>query len=434
MEDNPKEILSPLLEKPQVQKQMDFLSEVVDEAQKRIDYTTAHDEEILKAIEIVERFLRKRERICYGGQAINALLPPSRRFYDERYTIPDYDFFSPNVAADSEEIVKMLEEEGFTDVTYKVGMHEGTRKVNVNFIPVADISEMHPTIFKTLQKRAHRVDGILYCDPDFLRMMMYLELSRPRGQVERWKKVFERLTLLNHSYPVEECHSEIHVKDGVSWEDRKQLLLFCQKHKRPVAGPEAIFLLERNKSHTRMKSLIEFGGPVIFFSPQAELDAQDILDILPGRLSMKKQEALFDNIFSFITIYRGGKPLALILNEDTCLGYTLLTFQSGAQLRISTPDTLLHLYYAFMIFGTKEKSFFQTSLECLIQKIYHIAHKARLHPTHFVPAFGIKCSGTQKGVATLRKERHERTEKEKHKKKNNKDKSKNKTRKLKLNR
>ena len=36
---------------------------------------------------------------------------------------------------------------------------------------------------------------------------MYLELSRPNGDVSRWEKVMKRLTLLNKYYPMDitEC-------------------------------------------------------------------------------------------------------------------------------------------------------------------------------------------------------------------------------------
>jgi hypothetical protein len=33
-------------------------------------------------------------------------------------------------------------------------------------------------------------------------MSIYLELSRPRGDVSRWKKVYSRLLLLNKHYPI----------------------------------------------------------------------------------------------------------------------------------------------------------------------------------------------------------------------------------------
>ena len=38
---------------------------------------------------------------------------------------------------------------------------------------------------------------IYYAPPNFLRMSMYLELSRPDGDVSRWEKVLKRLILLN---------------------------------------------------------------------------------------------------------------------------------------------------------------------------------------------------------------------------------------------
>ena len=50
----------------------------------------------------------------------------------------------------------------------------------------------------------------MYSPPNFLRMLMYLELSRPAGNVSRWEKVLKRLTLLNKNYPLvgKNCSSE----------------------------------------------------------------------------------------------------------------------------------------------------------------------------------------------------------------------------------
>ena len=98
-------------------------------------------------------------------------------------------------------------------------------------------------------------------------------------------------------------------------------------------------------------------------------------------------------------------------------------------MRISLHDTLMHLYYNLVLFGKREKAFFQMSLNCLLQKLYHITKEARANPTKTVPAFGLRCSGRQKGMATLRKERMKRTEKEREKEKRKKT---NKTRKIKI--
>ena len=411
MEEDSREILSPLLDKPVVLKQFELLEQTVKDAQKRIDYTVAHDPDVLKAIEVVERFLRRKGRVCYGGQAINSLLPKERQFYDMDYTVPDYDFFSPAVPTDVDELVSDLEREGFTDVNKKVGMHEGTMKVFVNFVPVADISEMHPSIFKILHSRAKKVNGILYCDADFLRMLMYLELSRPRGEVGRWKKVYERLTLLNASFPVDGCQQEIRVVPA-SRDDRRTILTFCTEHKRVLMGPEFIEILEQRAGKKEFDSIVRRGGPVVFFSDAAVQDAEDLRLILGSGVKIHKETALTDQLFSFVTLKRNGAPVALIFHQESCQSYVLLRLLEGGEMRIGSPDLYLYLYYSLLIFGKKEKAYFDTSLDCLVKKIYTLLKVTRNQPTNFLPAFGLKCSGQQKGIATLLREKAARTDRE----------------------
>ena len=412
MEENSKEILSPLLSKPQIQKQIERLDHVISEAQKRVDYMVANDADVIKAIECVERFLRKKKRVCYGGQAINSLLPKARRFYDPKYTVPDYDFFSPSMESDVAELIGDLEKEGFQDISKKLSMHEGTTKVYVNFVPVADISDVAEDMFALIQKRAVAVDGILFCDPGMLRMFMYLELSRPRGEVERWHKVFQRLTLLNHEYPLEDCKDHITMQH-VDTESRKIILDFCVKRKNVMAGPEFIELLDKNKDKTHIDTLAKRGGPVIFLSAKAKEEAEDLRDILGakgGKIQIEEFTSPSDHIFNYVMLKRKGEKIALIFQEDSCHAYTLLTVDGGAEMRVATPDMLLHLYYTLMIFGKKEKSFFQNSLDCLIRKIFTISERARNYPTKFVPPFGLRCSGHQRGIATLLKLKAERTD------------------------
>ena len=70
------------------------------------------------------------------------------------------------------------------------------------FTPVADITQLDKEIFDNLYRDSINVIGIRYASPNFLRMAMYLELSRPMGDVSRWEKVLKRLTLLNKHYPL----------------------------------------------------------------------------------------------------------------------------------------------------------------------------------------------------------------------------------------
>jgi hypothetical protein len=414
MEDSPKDILSPILEKPHIQKQMSHLEHAVKQAKKRVDFAVANDKDIQKGIEVVERFLRKKHRVCYGGQAINSLLSKERKFYDEKYSIPDYDFFTPSYKEDAEELISELKKEGFTDVHMKYSMHEGTVKILMNFVPVADCTDMPPALFKILQERAKVVNGISFTDPEFLRMMMYVELSRPRGEVERWKKVYERLVLLNAEYPPTRCSEQIRVGD-IAKEDRAMILELVAKRKRVLVGPECIPLMEEGTGRTTMESLVGMGGPVILMSPQASVDGEDIGDMLRGihgrgKVTVENEKAVYSTLFDVTIVKHMRRPIALIFQEDACHSYTTLHISNGMSLRTGSHDTLLQLYYSIHIFGKKELPFFQMPVMCLINKLHAIEARARSRPTEYVPAFSIRCSGHQEGIATLLKERVKRTE------------------------
>jgi hypothetical protein len=154
---------------------------------------------------VIEDFLRKKHRICYGGQAINAYLPAQHKFYDPEYSIPDYDFFTPSQHQDLKQISEALYKAGFTEISAREGMHEGTIKIYVDYIPVADMTSIDPKLYRILSKREFKLDGISYLDANSLRMLMYLELSRPRGETTRWSKVYERLALFNEFVPSKPC-------------------------------------------------------------------------------------------------------------------------------------------------------------------------------------------------------------------------------------
>jgi hypothetical protein len=178
--------------------------------------------------------------------------------------------------------------------------------------------------------------------------------------------------------------------------------------------------------------MVRFGGPIIFLSENAKIHAEDLKDILTserGNIKIESVDALTDQLFSYVSIKRGNKPLALILQESACHGYIQLKTTAGDEFRLASPDTYLHIYYSFLIFGKKEKTYFQTSLDCLIQKIHTLLYKYRSNPSKFVPAFNLRCAGHQKGIATLIAEKVKRTEEEKKKLKKNATRKKNKNKK-----
>ena len=174
----------------------------VDASEKKIGKRIVNSDYIKKMITILENFIKRKNLICYGGTAINNILPKDDQFYDKDVEIPDYDFFTTNSVDDAKELADIYYKEGFTEVEAKSGQHHGTCKVYVNYIPVADLTQIPKEIFNVLLKESIRVAGILYAPPNFLRMSMYLELSRPVGDTSRWEKVLKRLVLLNKNHPM----------------------------------------------------------------------------------------------------------------------------------------------------------------------------------------------------------------------------------------
>ena len=182
--------------------ELTILRQAVDITEKVSKRKLANNEDITNILKVLENFLKKKKLICYGGTAINNILPKEAQFYDKELEIPDYDFYSPNALKHAIELTNIYYKAGYNDVEAKAGVHKGTFKVFVNFIPIADITQLHKNIFETISKDAITIQGIKYSPPDFLRMNMYLELSRPRGDVSRWEKVLKRLVLLNKYYPL----------------------------------------------------------------------------------------------------------------------------------------------------------------------------------------------------------------------------------------
>ena len=146
------------------------VEEVIALAQEQIDREAASDPDVKKMIRIVREFIETHRVMCYGGTAINNLLPPEDQFYDFSIEIPDYDFFSESPQLHAAKLADRLAKAGFASVEVKPGVHLGTFKVFANYIGVADVSHMEVSMFKKLWDEKITKDKIHYVPPNFLRM------------------------------------------------------------------------------------------------------------------------------------------------------------------------------------------------------------------------------------------------------------------------
>ena len=411
-------ISSDFFDKKQFQEQIDVIKKASEVAQSKVDFVSAHDDNIIRAIEVVEEFLRKTHRLCYGGQAINAHLPAKYKFYDPKTSIPDYDFFTPQQHHDVIHLVKDLRKAGFSEISARDGMHEGTIKIYVDYIPVADMTAIDPRLYRILSNREFRTDGISYLDANSLRMLMYLELSRPRGEVTRWTKVYERLALLNEFVPVKSCKMEDNPFHGAMTQEQSKFVLhFLIQHKRVFAGADLLEFYEHSltSKHKNTTWMLRGNKPIVFFSNHSETDAKQIrneFSILrsfhasqngasPVPFTIRSYSSKgVDLIPSMKIICQGKKSLVFVIDQTACHSYFNIPVNDGKILRIASMDTLITLYFSL---GLIDSTYFDMgSMVCLANQLVEISIKARSHPDDFAfPFISIQCVGHQTTLPSL---------------------------------
>ena len=146
--------------------EMAVLRSTIDKIDKKKGEELISNPEINKIIKIVEKFIKKNKLVCYGGTAINNILPDEDKFYNKS-EFPDYDFFSPTPLVHAKELADIYYENGFIEVEAKSGLHSGTFKVYVNYIPVADITHLNENLFDAIKKKSVKRDNIHYAPPNF---------------------------------------------------------------------------------------------------------------------------------------------------------------------------------------------------------------------------------------------------------------------------
>lgn len=409
MEAELEHIYSREFRKEGLEKQLGRVKAVIDDAQAIQDYKTSHNPEILLALSILEDFLRKRRRICYGGQAINAYLPKKYKFYTEN-DLPDYDFFSPTQDADIDDLIALFYEKGFKEIAVRLSVHGGTKKVYVNYTAIADVTQIDPYVFKKLSEKARAFDGIYYADPDFLRMMMYLEISRPAGEVTRWEKVYERLLLLNTFNPPKKCRYTMNKKTVLTPQERLNLLQTLAAKHQVICGMDVYSVLKSFKKVKTMKWFVK-REPMMAYTSSLIDDAnyyRDYFQKLKPKATVKVEIGQeVGEIVPPIGIVRvGGDAVLVLIQETACHSYVTLRVKEGFELRLASIDTLITLYFSMAYHPDLEKLIAQP-LQCLVYEmvLFSINQRIGFTGNEGVPFLSITCSGHQKSLSTLFKER-----------------------------
>ena len=401
-----------------------ILRQAVDENEDKKKQSIANSEEVKKMIEIVEEFLKDTKCICYGGTAINNILPTEAQFYNRDTEIPDYDFYSPKPLDHAKQLADIFFEAGYTDVEAKAGVHAGTFKVFVNFIPMADITELHPILFDNISKDAIEMDGLLYCPANFLRMNMFIELSRPDGDVSRWEKVLKRLTLLNQHYPLvaENCDKVTFQRSSETTGTNSEKIYEITRDSFIEQGcvffggyASSMYARYMSTAQKRVaRSIPDFD----VLAEDVELTCTIIKEQLEGhgmkQITIVDHEQIGETIPLHKEIKVGKDTIAFVYRPIACHSYNEIEIQKKP-IRIATIDTMLTFYLAFLYTNNSELEGYNERILCMSQFLFDVEQSNRLSQKGLLKRFSMTCYGKQPTLESMRAEKTRQFELLRHK-------------------
>ena len=407
-------------------KELDILREAVDKVEKAQALENTSAPHVKKIIAVVEAFLKKKQLICYGGTAINNILPKSDQFYDKQLDIPDYDFFSPNAMEDAIELADIYGAKNYDSVQAKAGQHFGTFKVFVMGIPVADITQIDPELFKRLKKDAIVVDNIYYSPVNLLRMNMYLELSRPAGMVGRWEKVLKRLILLNKNYPLRgaKCNPDTFQRSFESADryDVKDVY----RHIKAALIQEGVVFFGGYANSLYMKYMPNYAKKNQHMLPDFDVLSEKPLDTAKNVVKCLESEKIKDAKYvkrdglgellaEHYEIKVGEDTVAFIYKPLACHSYNVVE-QKGVDIKVATIDTMLNLYLSFLF---ADRDYYdEERILCMAEYLYRVQSKNRLSQKGVLKRFSTQCYGKQETLQDMREEKAEVFERLKNDRKN----------------
>lgn len=389
-----------------------ILHNAVSETEKTQGKKLANNDKITDIIGIVESFISSKRLLCYGGTAINNILPKNAQFYDRNYEISDYDFFSTNALDDAKELADIYYEKGYTDVEAKSGVHVGTFKVFVNFIPIADITQIDKDLYEMLLKEAIVVDGIYYSPPNYLRMNIYLELSRPAGDVSRWEKLLKRLTLLNKYYPISKNKCEkITFDDTINDQSTDSEKMYILIRDSLIDQGLVFFGGYAFNLYTKYskKSIINNVPGFDVLSTDPEKSATIVKELLQNagfkQCKIIHHESYEEIIPEHYEVRYKNTTMALLYKPVACHSYNTITIQNK-QIHIATIDTIITFYLGFTY--TKMPKFKRDRLLCMAEFLFDIQNQHRVSNKGLLKRFSIDCYGKQETLEDIRAKKAEK--------------------------
>jgi hypothetical protein len=236
---------------------------------------------------------------------------------------------------------------------------------------------------------------------------MYLELSRPAGDVSRWEKVLKRLTLLNKNFPLKanncwkidfqrkmENTENINIYDVIKNTFIKENVVFF--------GGFAISLYSRympSKLKHKFKKNPDFDVLSIEPLKTANSVKHALDNIGIQNVSIVKRESIGEIISLHYEIKVEKDTVAFIYEPMACHSYNIININNQA-IKIATIDTMLSFYLAFLY---SNKDYYDINrILCMSQYLFKVQQHNRLNQKGLLKRFSIECYGHQETLEEMR--------------------------------
>lgn len=383
--------------------QLAILNHYVDKNEAIQQQDQLKHKNIRQMTQIIEDFIRKKGLICYGGTAINNILPKEVQFYDHEIDAPDYDCYTTDPMKDAKELADLYKKAGFQNIEAKAAVHMGSIKVFVEFINMADLSSLDPILFENFKKEAILVKGIHYAPPNVLRMNSYIETSSPRGYVGRWEKVVKRLALLDQYYPLtypKTCGSK-DSNDTMYPKVYDTVLQVLTNQKVVFFGGYATTFYAKFIPDKEIQTGTLFDALCLDPKRTAET-VQNALQRIGFNVVIRRHEPLDELIPYSYEIAVDEKPVAYLYAPDSCYNYNTVS-KGKHTVRIATIDTILAFYLAFYYSG--RPYYDKDRILCMAKFLFDLQKETKLLQKGILKRFNSSCLGTTKSLADMLEEK-----------------------------
>lgn len=302
------------------------LKQIVKKAQKRnVRFVIPTLEERNEIRSIIFDYIKKNNRVIYGGTAINEWILKKNKddaIYDKE--LPgDIEFYSPVPLEDMYNLCNIFYKKKYKNILGREAMHPETYSIFIEHTPFCDVSYMTDSILNKYMP-TKKIRGIKYASPLFLINDMFRVFSNPLHDYPfRLEKVFSRYTLLKKYYfnPPEKpknciCSCAIKTNENIS-----NLIFqkYIYKNKDVILSGYYAYL--RYMEFSKIK--IKYYDPgdifeIVLIVEDIKKEAEKILKLLNKYENLEVKE--FTKFFQFydrrLTIYYGNKPLVTLMGYN----------------------------------------------------------------------------------------------------------------------